>query len=559
MPAPPIPGLYYDEEKKKYFKITNGTLNSQSSVSKYHNNTIQAKCRRDALVTTNTSLKSRKTRAVPSTHDSLRSEKCRKWSLMLSKMKAFGTQPCDIVNVLTGDVNLRSLYHSQDIIDHVRHVDVIYPQERGDSSVKLGEPWGEGKQFKDKFLRNVLTELPGAVCNWNQVVIYREDIHSSSNRPNTLHVSQFPLSHQGKNVFFVRIYYGREDVTLKLLSFVAQLRFDNRETKNLIESIFGLGHIEFDRPIPLRRARSKPRDLEQDIARVNEQLDLIRKNKLDATAQANALNMINDFIASCEPKSFCPGSYKFCYNHDVPNLMWRIVDFALVDQDLFMLCSSGHLIRIQVGIASKIVSFKSFTMVKLTTKSTSNYSQIAVHGNSIYTCVENTLTRMSLSKILQAKGLIASTSVEAMHFSLPGNVKRFQPLDETTFIVAYDSKIERVILNDAWRTLATANCVRPSGVTNELIAPYVTCNTSYQCIRVIGHHVIIDEGESLRIVSTRRTPALEGNVGCVRLVPVPEHTPDQKIHDIRIISDSPMQIGVTWRCRETCCYGEYTL
>lgn len=36
-----IPGYYYDEIKKKYFKITNGGINSQ-----YHNNTIQAKKRR---------------------------------------------------------------------------------------------------------------------------------------------------------------------------------------------------------------------------------------------------------------------------------------------------------------------------------------------------------------------------------------------------------------------------------------------------------------------------------------------------------------------------------
>lgn len=36
-----IPGYYYEEIKKKYFKITNGGVNSQ-----YHNNTIQAKKRR---------------------------------------------------------------------------------------------------------------------------------------------------------------------------------------------------------------------------------------------------------------------------------------------------------------------------------------------------------------------------------------------------------------------------------------------------------------------------------------------------------------------------------
>lgn len=41
---PDIPGFYYDVERKKYFKITNGSLTTQT---KYHNNTVQAAQRRD--------------------------------------------------------------------------------------------------------------------------------------------------------------------------------------------------------------------------------------------------------------------------------------------------------------------------------------------------------------------------------------------------------------------------------------------------------------------------------------------------------------------------------
>ena len=41
---PDIPGFYFDVERKKYFKITNGSLTTQT---KYHNNTVQAAQRRD--------------------------------------------------------------------------------------------------------------------------------------------------------------------------------------------------------------------------------------------------------------------------------------------------------------------------------------------------------------------------------------------------------------------------------------------------------------------------------------------------------------------------------
>ena len=54
-----IPGYYYDEERRRYFKIVNGAIPSNSSspatpsssssssqsVSRYHNNSIQAKQR----------------------------------------------------------------------------------------------------------------------------------------------------------------------------------------------------------------------------------------------------------------------------------------------------------------------------------------------------------------------------------------------------------------------------------------------------------------------------------------------------------------------------------
>lgn len=42
--APELPGFYYDEEKKRYFKIVNGSKNS--STDKYHNNNVQAQNRR---------------------------------------------------------------------------------------------------------------------------------------------------------------------------------------------------------------------------------------------------------------------------------------------------------------------------------------------------------------------------------------------------------------------------------------------------------------------------------------------------------------------------------
>ncbi|ODV78289.1 uncharacterized protein CANTADRAFT_6689 [Suhomyces tanzawaensis NRRL Y-17324] len=46
MPVPQIPGFYYDEEKRKYFKILNGGHSASNQVNKYHNNSVQAEKRR---------------------------------------------------------------------------------------------------------------------------------------------------------------------------------------------------------------------------------------------------------------------------------------------------------------------------------------------------------------------------------------------------------------------------------------------------------------------------------------------------------------------------------
>ncbi|KAG2735509.1 hypothetical protein G9P44_001723 [Scheffersomyces stipitis] len=43
---PEIPGYYYDGEKRRYFKIVNGAVNSSSETKKYHNNAVEKEKRR---------------------------------------------------------------------------------------------------------------------------------------------------------------------------------------------------------------------------------------------------------------------------------------------------------------------------------------------------------------------------------------------------------------------------------------------------------------------------------------------------------------------------------
>ncbi|CAK7892740.1 hypothetical protein CAAN1_08S04544 [[Candida] anglica] len=53
--APTIPGFFYDEAKKKYFKIVNGS--SSQATEKYHNNSVQAEKRRNDFINEQTQKK----------------------------------------------------------------------------------------------------------------------------------------------------------------------------------------------------------------------------------------------------------------------------------------------------------------------------------------------------------------------------------------------------------------------------------------------------------------------------------------------------------------------
>lgn len=107
-----IPGFYYDEERRRYFKITNGAIpqgssssSSLSSLSKYHNNSIQAEQRKKQSTT------QKVTKPGKSSKEIIKNPKLDKVSSRLrskyltkstTKFNRFSYTPAGLINFKTG-------------------------------------------------------------------------------------------------------------------------------------------------------------------------------------------------------------------------------------------------------------------------------------------------------------------------------------------------------------------------------------------------------------------------------------------------------------------------
>ncbi|RCK63803.1 hypothetical protein Cantr_10736 [Candida viswanathii] len=112
-----IPGFYYDEERKRYFKITNGAIpgssssSSSSSLSKYHNNSVQAEQRKKQAATTKTPKRAGSSKEIIKNPQLLKLP-ARLQSKFLtpstSKLTRFTYTPSGLINLKTGSSPVKS-------------------------------------------------------------------------------------------------------------------------------------------------------------------------------------------------------------------------------------------------------------------------------------------------------------------------------------------------------------------------------------------------------------------------------------------------------------------
>ncbi|KAG7662772.1 uncharacterized protein J8A68_003695 [[Candida] subhashii] len=127
-----IPGYYYDQEKKRYFKVSNGSVSSQSQ-SKYHNNSIQKEKRKQSFQTSNNQISSinsrsnnkkqkkkqndnRSTITNPQIYKLLPKQK-KQLAYDPSCHLKFSLSSTGLLNLKTGAIDLSKLYNKDDQID----------------------------------------------------------------------------------------------------------------------------------------------------------------------------------------------------------------------------------------------------------------------------------------------------------------------------------------------------------------------------------------------------------------------------------------------------------
>ncbi|RCK63057.1 hypothetical protein Cantr_09663 [Candida viswanathii] len=104
-----IPGFYYDEERKRYFKITNGAIpgssSSSSSLSKYHNNSVQAEQRKKQAATPKTPKRAGSSKEIiknPQLFKLPARLRSRFLTPSTSKLTRFTYTPTGLINLKTG-------------------------------------------------------------------------------------------------------------------------------------------------------------------------------------------------------------------------------------------------------------------------------------------------------------------------------------------------------------------------------------------------------------------------------------------------------------------------
>ncbi|CAK9437052.1 uncharacterized protein LODBEIA_P15040 [Lodderomyces beijingensis] len=128
MPPPivEIPGHYYDAERGRYFKVTNGAiLPAAEGERKYHNNSIQAEKRNSEYDQLEKNQRRRKG-MFPSNTKRDRGEIIKNPNIKhpirkdFSRLQRFSFDHLGFVNCKTGAIDLRSLYYANDYVDRIK-------------------------------------------------------------------------------------------------------------------------------------------------------------------------------------------------------------------------------------------------------------------------------------------------------------------------------------------------------------------------------------------------------------------------------------------------------
>lgn len=560
MPAPPIPGFFYDEERKKYFKITNGSLANQAS-SKYHNNSIQNKRRYEDSISgevATSAARSRSSNAVcPENLVAAKSEKCRLWVINAVQLKSRFRKDDGIFNILCGNSSVSSFYNAGDSIDYLK----LKPGRAVEPNTVLSHtsrPYIRDSHFifEDAFFRNIREDNEDLICNWSRnAYLHHVFKHQLTEDPSSLMLASISMSNEHKSFSILRIFYNGEDTGAHLLRYIRDReKYSRGGVKHTLRLLFGSEHFQVDDSQLNSRIAG---DLHSKIAMANKHLNLLNSGNL-ATDQRHESNEILESFLSDQSITGADGfSCVFEYNAHAANQTSHIVSISISDTDIYFLGSESDLIRVGYKIDNHKINFDSLSSAKLPIRGTHDFSEIAIEGPSVLVTTQKHLILVKQSELKRPLPHISRSSI----IPLPDIPRMFHVVNANTVLIAFLRSIEMLRINyDNKGHCSAGNTLTEGMLSFQKLAPLFSNNGGRRCMNLIGHNLIANEGSGMfRIVNLRRTPLLGGNTTVIQAKCDLNDICEYEVIDIVPVSTNTEAFGVLYRNKTKVHYAEYNL
>lgn len=557
MPAPPIPGFYYDEERKRYFKITNGSLTTRAS-SRYHNNYIQSKRRQERLNTGDATSAKKKSHKASNTHRgdlaAATSEKCRFWAIKARRLELRFQSDGGILNLLCGNASMNSFYNVGDSIDALAlRADRISQPNTMVAPQNKAYVRDSKAIFSDSYFSNIHKEDDHLISNWSSnVSLYHIVKDQLSGDTNTLMVSSISMSSLNKSFSIARILFNGEDATSHLLKYVRdQEKYLRGRQRYTLRLLFGMDHIRF------KNDDFKPRtpgDIHSKIARVNKHLGMLNSGPLSLDQLHESNGIFYSFLSEQSASGGDAESYLFEYNAHAVYQRSYIVSIAISNTDIYYLSSGSELLRIGFKTDKGKIVFDSMALVTLPHNGVRDHSQIRTTENTVYITMERLLLVVDHTELKRS-----STSIRSEMISLLESPWNFHVVSANALLIASLSSIYMLRVNEGAGYESSLGDKRFHDMLPlQKLALLCTRNGGRQCMTVIGHNAIVYGGNGIfQVVNLRRTPLLENNT---MLMKCESHLSDDfDVVDIIPIGAATNSFGVLYRNKTKAHYLEYNL
>ena len=477
MPPPEIPGYYYDEEKRKYFKVIKGGLQANAQ-DKYHHSSIQSQKRRQNYENEITKSKSKK-------HNNF-SRKNNKASLFKAidqgrfDNSQFDANSNGVVNLKLGFFNVGDTYF-QDITDFVNGR-ILSPTtvEVTESSILHFDEVQNKEIIVECFKLTQLNQIPRLRIRYNRGTI---TLHNSAFEkhisvlnlsfpfeclPGTTSTGKFgtllvvlttqPIKCDGtvNNFFTLELYNNGkiQDHTEQLLKFLAD-NCKTAEEQDIVNSFISLGLVVLPKA----------------------------KGPLD-------LDKINKVIAECGPNDYRVRQFIADYLHPSKGYSYKagfadnskngyIIKSLVTETEILLFSSNSDLIKITLD---KDMKFYTFQCTRIPIKA--KFVSLISKNNFVHVLLDKTL--VIFDKRLESHSVVSLAGLVKLVFCLL-EFKHVLVKRDTITVLTQNGKPQFE------RSFQHKKRVK-QGTTSEVeICKYFNDNDPFQIYWMFDNHLIINE------------------------------------------------------------------